>query len=620
MFFSAQIFEIFSFPSTPENFENFKNSLHLTKTVRLVIPNSTSQLLAVNIEKLQNDFDCKIFLSEYHQNDEERNIFIQSNKDDQNVAVEARGRFYVVDSQDDLVVEEALVDLSKIVAEIAGLISETVQSSYFHNMPASSSDSNAQVMEARLLLYFRSAGLIIGKGGSTITGLENQTGSKLKIKELNCPDSSDKLILISGNNQAVQDSTFEILKTLRTANIYNENLCNEIRNLYECHFNFKNNDEMPDYGAYIKKTEDHPNLIQPTKAEIENFNNKNKTSSYFTIRFLIPAKIAGIIIGKGAEVRKRLISEYNVGINMRRDRNNETEERVVEIYSDNTNQAVKVSKVRECFREILDILAEPLAAAAEEHGYPVFDGKQPVGRKNEEENPDFPFVLEGFAPNNTTTDLKLLIDIKNISHIVGKNGCKIAQLRVDNGTAVKVFQVQAPNSSEKILSISGTVDGIYQTCEDIFEIMAEFNHHIDERYNGEYNFNFYSGYQSYGGFMTRYGEGDGSVEHRAPGGGFGRGSFGSRGRGSGNSFNQRGGRGNWGFNRGGFNQNNGNTMFGNQMMMNQMAMYNQMAMMNQMNMMGQMNNGMFGGLNMMGGNSQGGQKDGSGWGKNSQQQ
>ena len=55
--------------------------------------------------------------------------------------------------------------------------------------------------EVRMLIHQSHAGAVIGKGGSKIKELQEQTNSHLKVFQECCPQSSDRILLITVEQQ-----------------------------------------------------------------------------------------------------------------------------------------------------------------------------------------------------------------------------------------------------------------------------------------------------------------------------------------------------------------------------------------------------------------------------------
>ncbi|KAF7493348.1 Heterogeneous nuclear ribonucleoprotein K [Sarcoptes scabiei] len=90
------------------------------------------------------------------------------------------------------------------------------------NYPTSSS-SNGNQCEIRLLLHTSHAGGLIGKGGSRITQLREETKAGIKIYSECCPQSTERVCSITGSIDIVTDATTVILSLIRTLPIKGPN-------------------------------------------------------------------------------------------------------------------------------------------------------------------------------------------------------------------------------------------------------------------------------------------------------------------------------------------------------------------------------------------------------------
>lgn len=58
--------------------------------------------------------------------------------------------------------------------------------------------------------------------------------------------------------------------------------------------------------------------------------------------------------------------------------------------------------------------------------------------------------------------------------IIGKGGCKIKEIRESSGAAIQVASDMLPNSTERLVSITGTTNTIsqcvYQVCNVLLDV------------------------------------------------------------------------------------------------------------------------------------------------------
>ncbi|XP_060805539.1 heterogeneous nuclear ribonucleoprotein K [Amyelois transitella] len=74
---------------------------------------------------------------------------------------------------------------------------------------------NTEDLDVRLLIHQSRAGCVIGKGGSKIKELRDKTGAKLKIFSNPAPQSSERVVQLVGNADAVAAGVREVLDLIR---------------------------------------------------------------------------------------------------------------------------------------------------------------------------------------------------------------------------------------------------------------------------------------------------------------------------------------------------------------------------------------------------------------------
>jgi len=153
-----------------------------------------------------------------------------------------------------------------------------------------------------------------------------------------------------------------------------------------------------------------------------------------TMRFLLVAKHAGGIIGKGGETIKRLRSEFSANVTVP---DTNTNERVLTIIADQEN-CLKV--LRECL---------PLVHEAP---YPV------PGRKDED---------------GSSYEIDFLVHQSQVGGIIGKAGYKIKQIREETGAKVKAYAECLPDSTERVVAIAGTEDQLTSALDMMLKVIDE---------------------------------------------------------------------------------------------------------------------------------------------------
>ncbi|KAI6225814.1 hypothetical protein M3Y95_00736800 [Aphelenchoides besseyi] len=152
----------------------------------------------------------------------------------------------------------------------------------------------------------------------------------------------------------------------------------------------------------------------------------------FEFRFLLPTKCAGPVIGKGGETIKALRQKVgnpfdNALINIP---DRQTPERVCTI-------TVARDRVAECFAEVLDKVADRLLECQ---------------TKKEE------------------IELRVLIYQGHAGAVIGRGGSKIKELREQTGAHLKVYKECCPQSTDRVLQITGAKEKL----PDVVKVVTDF--------------------------------------------------------------------------------------------------------------------------------------------------
>lgn len=227
----------------------------------------------------------------------------------------------------------------------------------------------------------------------------------------------------------------------------------------------------------------------------------------FEIRLLVPSKVAGSVIGKGGSNIQKLRTDNDA---MVRIPDCPGPERIMTIQTNNTDSAISA-------------IAQSLPYMTEEA---IRGGPGAQGSEDSEQ------------------EIRLLIHQSVVGGIIGRSGFKIKEIREGSGANIKVYANAAPQSTDRCVSVYGTIEKITAALKEVLQIVSTTEiKGMDNPYDPVNFDSFYS--SEYGGYG---GEGDGG------GYGGGRGRGGGRGqwaRGGPQPFGgPRGGRG--GFGGGGF--------------------------------------------------------------------
>ncbi|KAL1115288.1 hypothetical protein AAG570_007319 [Ranatra chinensis] len=173
-----------------------------------------------------------------------------------------------------------------------------------------------------------------------------------------------------------------------------------------------------------------------------------------SLRILIPSKVAGSIIGKGGKNISRLRTTYKASVSLP---DCPGPERVV-LISGELETAVKV--------------VEDIVPNLEEY-----------------------FRNQG----KNDADLRLLVHQSLAGCVIGKAGAKIKELREKTGAKIKIFGSCCPHSTDRVISIVGSVQVCCDAVKEVVELVKEtptkgYSEMYDPRnYDDEYA-------EEYGGF------------------------------------------------------------------------------------------------------------------------
>ena len=243
-------------------------------------------------------------------------------------------------------------------------------------------------------------------------------------------------------------------------------------------------------------------------------------------RLMISSRVAGSIIGKGGSNIQKLRADNNATVRVP---DCPGPERVMTIEAESEDILIAV------IEQSLPLMSD--------------EATRPRGGRDQNQGQNH----EGGA------ELRMLVHQSQVGGVIGKAGYKIKEIREASGAHIKVFQTCAPQSTERVVSLTGTADQIVLAVKEVFKILNENEIKGVEHFYDPLNFDGFYGTE-YGGYG---GENDMGGNFGGPRGGGGghRGGFGGPPPGA---FNGppggfRGGRGGFGGPRGGFGGRGGFT-------------------------------------------------------------
>lgn len=199
------------------------------------------------------------------------------------------------------------------------------------------------------------------------------------------------------------------------------------------------------------------------------------------VRILLASRNAGAVIGKGGDVIKRLRQEYHCVISLP---DSQGPERILIISG-------KVSNICAVLKEIIPNLEKERGAVDDE--------------------------------------IRMLIHQNVAGRVIGKQGVKVKELRESSGAQIKVYTECCPESTERVVQMTGKAGEIATCTRMILEVLADTSQRgVNMPYNPEFADESYA--HVYGGYVgggTRRGGGRGGGGRSFGGGAGGRGRGGS---------------------------------------------------------------------------------------------
>ncbi|CAH8555696.1 unnamed protein product [Schistosoma turkestanicum] len=173
-----------------------------------------------------------------------------------------------------------------------------------------------------------------------------------------------------------------------------------------------------------------------------------------SIRFLIPGRAAGIMIGKGGENIKKIRSQYNVKLNIPDSRG---PERIMTIEGD--LQAI-CSIMRDVCPKLKDIMNAKLSDPKRIMGAQGFRRRP---RRNEDPERDD-------EEDENMIDFRILVHESQAGSVIGRGGERIKDLRDKyKMRVIKVYQMLAPLSTDRVVQMVADPDNVVQCLRAVIE-------------------------------------------------------------------------------------------------------------------------------------------------------
>nr|XP_009791220.1 PREDICTED: KH domain-containing protein At4g18375-like [Nicotiana sylvestris]XP_009791222.1 PREDICTED: KH domain-containing protein At4g18375-like [Nicotiana sylvestris] len=347
-----------------------------------------------------------------------------------------------------------------------------------------------------ILCQSKKIGSVIGKGGSIIKALREETQAKITVAD-SVPGSDDRLILISSPST----------KLARRQNTDNNNGNPELKE--------ENGSMEPHCAAQDALLKVHNRIVEEDLHEAQD---EDKNEIVIITRLLVPNNLVGCLLGRKGDVIQKLRSETGASIRVQSAEH-------LPVCAMTTDELVQISGkpalVRKALYEVSTLLHQnprkdkppssfPMVHGAQGFhppGTPVenmippgksmwsrsrsnLNGMRPVlgvgGYRNQLSGfgrPDFdydPPPCAGEAPSDFT--MKILCSAAKIGGVIGKGGFNVKQLQQETGASIHVEDV-VPESDERVIQVSSLEslwDPRSQTIDAILQLQSKTSEFSDK--------------------------------------------------------------------------------------------------------------------------------------------
>ena len=166
--------------------------------------------------------------------------------------------------------------------------------------------------------------------------------------------------------------------------------------------------------------------------------NKRPRSDKFEVRLLIPSKVAGSIIGKGGANIKKLRADNNAAVRVP---DCPGPERVMTVEAD----------------------SEETLLAVVEQSLPLMTDEAVGGGRRRDSH----------GASDGSIDVRMLVHQSVVGGIIGKGGSKIKEIRDLTGANIKVYQTAAPQSTDRCVSLQGTVEKLLPAIREVLDVVSK---------------------------------------------------------------------------------------------------------------------------------------------------
>ncbi|GER30018.1 xylulose kinase, partial [Striga asiatica] len=366
----------------------------------------------------------------------------------------------------------------------------------------------------RVLFSASKIGGIIGKGGSTISQIRQETGAKVRVEE-SIPGCDERVIIITGTGKD-NESVSEQVKTESKETESHEN-----GEKPEEHGEADEKQAVPDDNSQSDNEKDSSSvqkaLLVVFGKMVDILSDKNEgdeesiNSITFVVRLLVFSGQVGCLLGKAGSVIKQMSSESGAHIRvLPKDK--------LPSCASSSDELVQISGKRDAVRKALlcvsqQLLEKPLHnqdSFSAHIGGPPSHSFGPPSRRDRFPPPNRPFHGQGppfsagfhdvepgmpggpvnFPPEILT--FRILCSEEKVGGVIGKGGSVVKALQNETGCEIKI-QDGENDSEDRIIIISGpAVNGELEVVQEALlqitsrlkshffgDVFPPFGHHSD---------------------------------------------------------------------------------------------------------------------------------------------
>ncbi|XP_043709304.1 KH domain-containing protein HEN4-like [Telopea speciosissima] len=332
----------------------------------------------------------------------------------------------------------------------------------------------------RILCPASKTGGVIGKGGTIISQIRQETGAKVRVEET-VPGCDERVILIAGSDKESEASNEQIKEDEDNKNTVESDEAEE-------HEENNGNKEFspPEDSQSDKGTSSVQKAlllvferIVEGEPESDGGDEESKDSSCFVVRLLVLSSQVGCLLGKGGSVIKQMAAESGAQIRiLPRDK--------LPLCASPADELVQLTGGLDAVRKALQCVSQQLLENPP-RDRDSFPARKPTGptsnpfgsplpKSEAYPPPSFCFPAQGpyaagpfppsipkfhdnfipgrMKPSQEILTFKLLCLNEKVGGVIGKGGTIIKTIQLETGCDVKILE-GVPDSEDRIIVISG---------------------------------------------------------------------------------------------------------------------------------------------------------------------